>query len=325
MHLPSIAPGKRFTLPRPTGSADALLIARHAAQQKTLTTVITAEPADAQRLADELPFFAPGLRIALFPDWETLPYDTFSPHQDLISERLATLWRLMRQAQATSTSLLVPRLDRADPPGAAQLPRRLRPSTSGRRSKLDEAALKGAVDAGRLHARQLRSSRRASTPCAAGSSTCSRWARPCPIAWTCSATRSTRSAPSIPDTQRSLYPVPEVRLLPGREFPFDEVARTAFRARAGASRWRATRAKSRIYKDIGAGVASAGIEYYLPLFFDADRDAVRLLCAAGTHARAARRRSTQRSMRFWHRHPRAPPLPAARPRAIRSCRRKICS
>ena len=68
MHLPSIAPGKRFTLPRPTGSADALLIARHA-QRAGLTAVITAEPADAQRLADELPFFAPGLRIALFPDW----------------------------------------------------------------------------------------------------------------------------------------------------------------------------------------------------------------------------------------------------------------
>jgi transcription-repair coupling factor (superfamily II helicase) len=56
--------------------------------------VFSAEPADTQRLADELPFFAPGLRVAVFPDWETLPYDTFSPHQDLISERLATLWRI---------------------------------------------------------------------------------------------------------------------------------------------------------------------------------------------------------------------------------------
>src|SRR5205085_2550140 len=54
------------------------------------------EPADAQRLADEIAFFAPGLRSAVFPDWETLPYDTFSPHEDLISERLATLWRIQR-------------------------------------------------------------------------------------------------------------------------------------------------------------------------------------------------------------------------------------
>jgi transcription-repair coupling factor (superfamily II helicase) len=70
-----------------------------------------------------------------------------------------------------------------------------------------------------------------------------------------------------PDSQRSLYPVPEVRLLPGREFPMDEPARAKFR-----SRWRelleGDPTKSRIYKDMGNGVATAGIEYYLPLFFD---------------------------------------------------------
>jgi transcription-repair coupling factor (superfamily II helicase) len=61
--------------------------------------------------------------------------------------------------------------------------------------------------------------------------------------------------------------VPEVRLLPGREFPLDEAARSAFRAR-----WRekldGDPTRSRVYKDIGAGIASGGIEYYLPLFFD---------------------------------------------------------
>jgi transcription-repair coupling factor (superfamily II helicase) len=94
MQLPHIAPGKRFTLPRPTGSADALLLARHAqarVAEGQVLGIVTAEPGDAQRLDDELAFFAPGLRVAVFPDWETLPYDTFSPHQDLISERLAEL------------------------------------------------------------------------------------------------------------------------------------------------------------------------------------------------------------------------------------------
>jgi transcription-repair coupling factor (superfamily II helicase) len=97
MQIPSIAPGKRFTLPRPVGSADAVLLARFASEraaQGQLTAIITAEPGDTQRLEGELAFFAPQLRIAVFPDWETLPYDTFSPHQDLISERLATLWRV---------------------------------------------------------------------------------------------------------------------------------------------------------------------------------------------------------------------------------------
>ena len=100
MQLPSLSPGKRFTLPRPLGSADALLLARFAqgeAQAQRLTAIISAEPADTQRLEDELKFFAPALRVAVFPDWETLPYDTFSPHQDLISERLATLWRILQR------------------------------------------------------------------------------------------------------------------------------------------------------------------------------------------------------------------------------------
>jgi transcription-repair coupling factor (superfamily II helicase) len=62
-----------------------------------------------------------------------------------------------------------------------------------------------------------------------------------------------------PDSQRSLYPVPEVRLLPGREFPMDDAARAKFR-----QRWRelleGDPTKSRLYKDMGNGVATAGIE-----------------------------------------------------------------
>jgi len=97
MQIPSIARGKRFQLPSRIGSAEALRLARHAQAREAagqLLCIVAAEPADAQRLVDELLFFAPELRVALFPDWETLPYDSFSPHQDLISERLATLWRV---------------------------------------------------------------------------------------------------------------------------------------------------------------------------------------------------------------------------------------
>jgi transcription-repair coupling factor (superfamily II helicase) len=83
-----------------------------------------------------------------------------------------------------------------------------------------------------------------------------------------------------PDSQRSLYPVPEVRLLPGREFPMDEAARTAFRAR-WRERSKATRPAARIYKDIAQGIASGGIEYYLPLFFDRRRRSSTTWAAAG--------------------------------------------
>ena len=110
MDLPKLSPGKRFTLPHPGGSADALLLAKLAARDKAagrLTAIITSDANDAQRLIDEMAFFAPELRCALFPDWETLPYDTFSPHQDLISERLATLWRISQRDKDTGADVVL--------------------------------------------------------------------------------------------------------------------------------------------------------------------------------------------------------------------------
>ena len=58
--------------------------------------VFCASALDAQRLSEEIPYFAAGLAVNLLPDWETLPYDSFSPHHDLISERLATLYAISR-------------------------------------------------------------------------------------------------------------------------------------------------------------------------------------------------------------------------------------
>ena len=101
--------------------------------------------------------------------------------------------------------------------------------------------------------RLLRTSRRwcrpASSACAAGSSTCSRWARRCPIASTSSTTRSRRIKTFDVDTQRTLYPVPEVRLLPAREFPLDDAGRTRFRSRFREV-FEGDPSKSALYKDI---------------------------------------------------------------------------
>ena len=165
MQLPSIAPGKRYTLPRPLGSADALLLARLArerADRGRMLAVVTAEPADTQRLADELPFFDPKLRVAVFPDWETLPYDTFSPHQDLISERLATLWRI-REGEVDVVLL----------PASTALTRLAPPSFLAaytfhfrQKARLDEAKLKAQLVL--ATSTSARWSRPASTRCAAG-------------------------------------------------------------------------------------------------------------------------------------------------------------
>jgi len=266
MQLPIIAPGKRFTLPRPVGSADALLLARVARAWTTqghIGAIVTADPADTQRLADELPFFAPGLRIAVFPDWETLPYDTFSPHQDLISERLATLWRLLSVHDVDV--VLMPAttaLTRLAPPAfLAATTFRFKQKDS-----LDEAALKSQLTlAGYQHVSQVVSPGEYAVR--GGLIDLFPMGSPVPYRIDLFDNEIDSIRTFDPDSQRSLYPVPDVRLLPGREFPMDDAARTTFRAR-----WRekleGDPTKSRIYKDLGAGIATAGIEYYLPLFFE---------------------------------------------------------
>jgi transcription-repair coupling factor (superfamily II helicase) len=265
MQIPTIAPGKRFTLPRPTGSADALLLARLArrhADARRLLAIVAAEPADAQRLADELPFFEPGLRVAQFPDWETLPYDTFSPHQDLISERLATLWRVL-QGEVDVVLL----------PASTALVRLAPPSFLAgttfhfkQKSRLDESRLKGQlVMAGYQHVSQVVSPGEYAVR--GGLIDLFPMGSQVPYRVDLFGDEVDSIRTFDPDTQRSLYPVPEVRLLPGREFPLDEAARTAFRAR-----WRekldGDPTRARLYKDMGQGIAGGGIEYYLPLFFD---------------------------------------------------------
>jgi transcription-repair coupling factor (superfamily II helicase) len=290
--LSSLAPGKRFAVPRPFGSADALLLARFAQSQKAagrLVTIVTAEPADTQRLEGELPFFAPDLRVAVFPDWETLPYDTFSPHQDLISERLATLWRIRQRSvagagpspggNAPARGVDAPRpgadsdIDVVLMPASTALVRLAPPSFLAgytfhfkQKSKLDEAALKAQLTlAGYSHVSQVVSPGEYAVRGGLIDLFPMGSAVPYRVDLFGDEVDSIRTFD--PDTQRSLFPVPEVRLLPGREFPMDEEARAAFRAR-----WREKMegdpTKVRLYKDIGTGIATAGIEYYLPLFFD---------------------------------------------------------
>ncbi len=269
MDLPKLTPGKRFTVPRPVGSADALLLARLGQREQAArrtTAIVTADAADAGRLLDELAFFAPGLRCALFPDWETLPYDTFSPHQDLISERLAALWRISQKDKDTGADVVIV-------PATTALYRLAPPAFLAGytfefkvKQKLDEAKFKAQLTlAGYSHVSQVVSPGEYAVR--GGLIDLFPMGSPVPYRVDLFDDEIDSIRTFDPDTQRSLYPVPEVRLLPGREFPMDEAARAKFRAR-----WRelldGDPTKSRIYKDMGAGVATAGIEYYLPLFFD---------------------------------------------------------
>ena len=269
MDLPKLLPGKRFTLPRPTGSSDALLLAQLAWRKRDsgkLTAIITADSADAQRLIDEIGFFAPDLRCVLFPDWETLPYDTFSPHQDLISERLATLWRINQRDSTTGADVVIV-------PASTVLYRLAPPAFLAAytfhfkvKQKLAEASFRAQLTlAGYSHVSQVVSPGEYAVR--GGLIDLFPMGSPVPYRVDLFDDEIDTIRTFDPDSQRSLYPVPEVRLLPGREFPMDDAARARFR-----SRWRelldGDPTKSRIYKDIGNGIATAGIEYYLPLFFE---------------------------------------------------------
>ena len=259
-------PGTRFALPALYGSSDAYALAAAGLALKMrqqMLTVIVANASDGQRLLDEIPWFADGkLACHLLPDWETLPYDAFSPHQDLVSERLATLHEI-RNGQCDV--LIVP--------ATTALVRLAPPSFLAaytfffkQGEKLDEVRLKAQLTlAGYTHVSQVMSPGEYSVRGGLIDLFPMGSALPYRLDLFGDEIETIRTFDA--DTQRSLYPVREVRLLPGREFPMDEPSRTSFRSR-WRERFEGDPSRSVVYKDIGSGIASAGIEYYLPLFFD---------------------------------------------------------
>ena len=262
--LPTLHAGRRLALARPPGSADALLLAELGLSRRPggPWLVVTAEPADAQRLLYEIRWFAPSLRCGVLPDWETLPYDAFSPHQDLVSERLATLWALH---QRELDMVLVPAstaLQRLAP--AAFLAATTFRFDKGQR--LDEASLRAQlVLAGYAQVTQVVAPGEYAVR--GGLLDLHPMGSTLPLRVDLFGDTIDSIHTFDPDSQRSLYPVDTVRLLPGREFPLDEAARQRFRAQ-----WReridGDPSRSPLYRDIAGGVAGPGIEYYLPLFFE---------------------------------------------------------
>jgi len=259
-------PGNRFVLPNLFGSADAYALAQTALELKSrsqMLAVIVAQASDGQRLLEEIPWFAEGkLRCHLLPDWETLPYDAFSPHQDLVSERLATLHEIQTgQCDVVLVPATTALVRMAPPSFLAAYTFFFKQGES-----LDEAKLKSQLTlAGYTHVTQVMSPGEYSVRGGLIDLFPMGSALPYRLDLFGDTVETIRTFDA--DTQRSLYPVKEVRLLPGREFPMDEAARTTFR-----SRWRETfegdPSRSVVYKDISSGIASAGIEYYLPLFFE---------------------------------------------------------
>jgi transcription-repair coupling factor (superfamily II helicase) len=259
MHRDSLPARRRYT--RLAGSADALAVARLGQAEKPLA-VVTAAALDAQRLAEEVRWFAPQLRICLLPDWETLPYDQFSPHQDLVSERLATLYRIQRGD-----------FDLAIVPASTALVRLCPPAYIAGHTFFLKAG--EALSLERLRAQLALAGYEHVTQVVSPGEVCFRGGLidlfPMGSALPYRLDLDDEVIEAIKtfdvDTQRTLYGVNEIRMLPAREFPLDDAGRARFRGR-----WRelfeGDPSKKPLYRDVSSGVPAAGIEYYLPLFFE---------------------------------------------------------
>ncbi len=258
-------PGQKLRLPALIGSADALALAQAGetlATARRMLVVVCADAQEAERLTAEIPVFAPALKVQLLPDWETLPYDQFSPHQDLVSARLAALYAVFtRQAQV----LVVPAttaLYRLPPPAyLAAYTFQIRQG-----QELDLEALRAQlVLAGYAHVTQVVSPGEFSVRGGLIDLFPMGSALPYRLELFDAEVETLRTFDV--DTQRTIYPVKDIELLPAREFPLDEAARTLFRQRFREV-FEGDPSKSSIYKDVSNGLAPGGIEYYLPLFFE---------------------------------------------------------
>ncbi|MDF3196509.1 transcription-repair coupling factor [Pseudomonas sp. 1928-m] len=244
------------------GAALSLAIAEAASNAKRFTLLLTADSQSAERLQEELSFFAPNLPVLHFPDWETLPYDLFSPHQDIISQRIAALYRLPELKHGVLVVPITTALHRLAPKrfllGSSlvmQVGQQL--DVNQMRGNLEAAGYR-CVDTVYEHGEfAVRGALIDLFPM--GSS------QPYRIDLFDDEIETLRTFD--PENQRSIDKVESIKLLPAREFPLEKKAVTDFRGRF-RERFDVDFRRCPIYQDLSTGITPAGIEYYLPLFFE---------------------------------------------------------
>jgi len=229
-----------------------------------LIAVITPDMQAAELLRDQLTFFLAdsGRPVTVFPDWETLPYDTFSPHQDIISQRLATLDRLntlRKGVLIVPVSTLLQRL----PPSAYIQANSLVLKTGQR---LDLEAMREQFDsAGYRYVSQVMEHGEFTIR----GSLLDLYPMGSPLPYRIDLFDAEIETIKVfdPETQCSTGEQTDINLLPAREFPLDADAIRSFRQRYRAC-FEGEPQASTVYRDISQGITPGGIEYYLPLFFE---------------------------------------------------------
>ncbi len=244
-----------------TGASLALAIAELAQQHNNHTLLAVPDPQTALKLLQEIEQFT-DQEVALFPDWETLPYDNFSPHQEIISDRIARLYQLPSLTDGITIVPVSTLLQRQSP--REFLMQHTLMVKVGDRYSLDKLRIQ-LEKSGYRHADQVfgpgeyasRGSILDLFPM--GSSD------PFRIDFFDDEIDTIRTFD--PENQRSIEDVEEIRLLPAHEFPTTESAIEDFRIR-WRQRFEARREPESVYMQVSKGTWPAGIEYWQPLFFD---------------------------------------------------------
>jgi transcription-repair coupling factor (superfamily II helicase) len=245
------------------GSARSLALAEAVESDTRPYLVIARDARELDQLRAELAFFLGGSRsIHVLPDWEVLPYDLFSPHPDIISERLAALAELPRLKSGVL-------LAAADTLGQRIAPRGY---VDGRTFNL---AVGDKLPIEPLRARLVESGYASVSQVSVPGEFALRGSlfdvfpmgAETPLRVDLFDDEIEAIREFDPESQRSGAALKHVRLLPGRELPLDAESVKAFRLRY-RKRFEGDPTKSVIYRGVSDGLAPPGIEFYLPLFFE---------------------------------------------------------
>lgn len=241
--------------------ADALAISEIAEQNQNLTVVVTPDTRSAVRLSRVLSELS-SQNVCLFPDWETLPYDTFSPHQEIISSRLSALFHLQNAKKGIFLLPISTLMQRLCPPQYLQ--HNVLLIKKGDRLVIDkmclqlEAAGYRAVEQVLEHGEYaVRGSLLDLFPMGS--------AVPFRLDFFDDEIDSIRTFDV--DTQRTLDEINSINLLPAHEFPTDDKGIEFFRAQFRETFGEIRRDPEHIYQQISKGTLISGIEYWQPLFF----------------------------------------------------------
>ncbi|KAB0624123.1 transcription-repair coupling factor [Acinetobacter gandensis] len=257
LNLKQLKAGEKRWVGNLQGSSAALLFKEISKQSKQLFIIVARNNQHLGQLESELEFY--GIKPTIFPDWEILPYDRLSPHQDIVSERLAILSNMPQQGV-----LLL---------SASTLAQRVAPASwvlgehfdinVGQKFDLEQQKMRliqagyhlvdTVYDHGEFAVRGSIMDIYASGQSA-------------PIRIDLFDDEIDTLKFFDPETQRTTQNLEQFTVLPAKEFPLKE-ARSLFRDRYAESFPNANPKKNPIYQDVQEGIASPGIEFYLPLFF----------------------------------------------------------